>query len=60
MKKNFTLLLSTLFILNISFAQQRYIDEVFTSLDTTNNVLYGVNFGVLSGQLIPTGMTVPN
>jgi acetyl esterase/lipase len=58
MKKNFTLLLSTLFILNISFAQQRYIDEVFTSSDTTNDVLYGVNFGVLSGQLIPTGYVV--
>ena len=44
-----------------SFAQIRYIDPVFASIDTINNVTYGVNFSVMINDTlpIPTGMTIP-
>ena len=57
---------SLLFILSFlittyTFAQTRYIDPVFASIDTTNNVTYGVNFSVMINDTlpIPTGMTIP-
>ena len=57
---------SFLFILSmicstVSVAQTRYLDPVFASVDTTNNISYGVNFSILLNDTlpIPTGMTVP-
>ena len=62
--KKFTF--SFLFILSltwasISVAQTRYLDPVFASVDTTNNVTYGVNFSIMLNDTlpIPTGMTIP-
>ncbi|HIF14781.1 MAG TPA: T9SS type A sorting domain-containing protein [Bacteroidetes bacterium] len=59
MKKAFTFLLGLVICVNLALSQDRYLDEVFTTVDTTANVVYGVNYGVLSGTPIPTGMTVP-
>ena len=58
MKKTFTLLFGLVICVNLAWAQNRYLDEVFTTVDTTANVVYGVNYGILSGTPIPTGMTV--
>jgi hypothetical protein len=37
------------------------LDPVFSSVDTTNNVTYGVNFSIMLNDTlpIPTGMTIP-
>jgi acetyl esterase/lipase len=57
---------SFLFILtficsSVSFGQTRYLDPVFPSVDTTNNIVYAVNQSVLLGEALPvaTGATVP-
>jgi hypothetical protein len=46
---------------SISVAQTRYLDPIFASVDTTNNVTYGVNFSIMLNDTlpIPTGMTIP-
>ncbi|HYV93473.1 MAG TPA: T9SS type A sorting domain-containing protein [Chitinophagales bacterium] len=43
-----------------SFAQQRYIDEVFTQVQDTTNIVYGQNISVLTGapELIDLTMDV--
>lgn len=55
MKKHFTLLLMLLTI-GLS-AQERYLDEVFTDVEVTSNVIYGVNATVILlpqlGEAIP-------
>ena len=58
MKRTCTILLGLIISINLAWTQDRYLDEVFTSFDTTANVVYGVNYGVLSGQLVPTGYVV--
>jgi hypothetical protein len=57
---------SFLFILSmicstVSVAQTRYIDPVFASVDTTNNITYGVNFSIMLNDTlpVPTGATIP-
>ena len=44
-----------------SFGQTRYLDPVFPSVDTTNNIVYAVNQSVLLSEALPvaTGATVP-
>ena len=46
---------------SISIGQVRYLDPVFPSVDTTNNIVYAVNQSVLLGEALPvaTGATVP-
>ena len=41
-------------------SQTRYLDPLFT-VDTTNNITYGVNFSVMINDTlpVPTGMTIP-
>jgi hypothetical protein len=58
--------LSFLFIFSIicatnTYAQTRYLDPVFPSVDTTNNITYATNFSILLGDTlpIPTGYTIP-
>ena len=53
-----------LFVLSVIYsattiAQTRYLDPLFT-VDTTNNITYGVNFSVMINDTlpIPTGMTI--
>ena len=45
------------------FAQTptRYLDPVFPTIDTTNNIPYATNFSILLGDTlpIPTGATIP-
>lgn len=51
MKKTIRAILSliALFVFGQGHAQQRYLDEVFTDVTVTSNVVYGQNFGVLTG-----------
>lgn len=58
-KKFYSTILMLCLIATISQAQQRYLDEIFTDVDVTTNVVYGVNATVLLitdpnvGQAIP-------
>ncbi len=47
--KKFTLALAIL-ISQLSFAQTRYIDEVFSSVTVTQEILYATNISVLTGS----------
>ena len=58
--------LSILFFLTVIFASNtvaqttRYLDPVFSSVDTTNNTVYGVNYSVMvPGYVLPTGTEIP-
>ena len=57
MKRIFTLLIIALFVTTSNFAQERYLDEVFTDVTVTSDVEYGVNATVLhfsgAGEAIP-------
>jgi hypothetical protein len=59
MKKIILPFLSCIAILGSSYAQERYVDEVFTDFTVDNNIQYGVNFTVVAASLgipsIPTG-----
>ncbi len=61
MKKNFTLLFLFFFTISLT-AQDRYLDEVFTDVDVTTDVLYGVNATVLflatQGETVPIPLTM--
>jgi hypothetical protein len=48
MKKFLTLVTVLCFMVSVSFAQERYVDEVFTGVTVTSNVPYGQNFTVLT------------
>lgn len=58
MKRLFTLIALVAFSASALMAQQRYIDEVFTDVSVTTDVIYGVNATVLAlplvGEAIPT------
>ena len=60
MKKSFTLLF--LFLMVGLTAQERYLDEVFTDVEVTSDVLYGVNATVLflaqAGETVPVPLTM--
>src|SRR6185436_8334048 len=53
-----------------TFAQTRYLDEIFTDVTVTTNVIYGQNYGFITGAPVlqplvmdvyePTGDTFPN
>ncbi len=59
MKKILLPFLSCIAILGSSFAQVRYVDEVFTDFTVDNNIEYGMNFSVLAASqglpYAPTG-----
>ncbi|MEJ6686142.1 MAG: T9SS type A sorting domain-containing protein [Crocinitomicaceae bacterium] len=59
MKKILLPFLSCIAILGSSFAQVRYVDEVFTDFTVDNNIGYGMNFSVLAASqglpYAPTG-----
>lgn len=61
MKKSFTLL-TLLFISVMAFSQERYLDEVFTDVTVTQDVVYGVNATVLllpiAGEAVPQPLTM--
>lgn len=48
MKKILTLVTVLCFMASVSFAQTRYVDEVFTDVTVTSNVPYGENYTVLT------------
>lgn len=48
MKKILTLVTVLCFMATVSFAQERYVDEVFTDVTVTSNVPYGENYTVLT------------
>ena len=56
---NFLFIFTLLFATN-TIAQTRYLDPVFPSVDTTNNIVYGVNYTVMvPGYVLPTGAVIP-
>ena len=50
MKKSLRITLSICFLTLFANAQQRYLEEIFTSVDVTSDVKYGENYSVLSGS----------
>lgn len=62
MKKILLPFLSCIAILGSSFAQVRYVDEVFTDFTVENNIEYGMNFSVIAASqgvpYVPTGADV--
>ncbi len=62
MKKIILPFLSCIAILGSSYAQDRYIDEVFTDFTVDNNIGYGVNFSVIAASqgvpFVPTGADI--
>jgi hypothetical protein len=57
MKKLYTFLLMSVFFIGSTMAQTRYIDQVFSAVDITPNVLYSTNMSVLQGT--PTPQSLP-
>jgi len=59
MKKIILPFLSCLAILGSSYAQDRYIDEIFTGFTVDSNIVYGTNFSVIAAPQgfpsVPTG-----
>ena len=59
MKKIILPFLSCLAILGSSYAQDRYIDEIFTGFTVDSNIVYGTNFSVIAAPqgfpFVPTG-----
>ena len=59
MKKIILPFLSFLAILGSTFAQERYVDEVFSDVSVQSNIEYGMNFSVIAATLgipyAPTG-----
>lgn len=50
--KNFLRLIALMLVVVVSknsVAQDRYFNEIFTSTETTSNVVYGQNYGVITG-----------
>jgi hypothetical protein len=62
MKRIFTLLIIGLFATTSTFAQERYLDEVFTDVTVTSDVVYGDNATVLYfsafGEAVPIPLTM--
>lgn len=62
MKRIFTLLMIAFFATSSIVAQERYLDEVFTDVNVTSNVEYGVNATVLlfasAGEAVPQPLTM--
>ena len=62
MKKLYTLLMCLGLAISTLFAQERYVDEVFSSVKVTSDVVYGVNATVLFlptvGEAIPIPLTL--
>lgn len=56
MKKLFTLLSASALMFTASFAQNRYVDEVFTGVDITSDVKYAENYSVLTGTPVLTNL----
>lgn len=48
-----------LFFIGSAWAQQRYIDEIFTDVDVTTDVTYGVNATVLYLTVPQVGQAIP-
>ena len=57
MKKLYALLFISLLFVSSTFAQTRYIDQVFSAVDIAPNVLYSTNISVLTGA--PTAQGLP-
>ena len=57
MKKLYTSLLMSILFIGISTAQTRYIDQVFSAVDITPNVIYASNMSVLTGT--PIAQSLP-
>lgn len=58
MKRIYTLCLSMIFLISLNMsAQERYVDEIFTSVDVAENQIYGINATVLLitvvGEAVP-------
>ena len=64
MKKLYSSLIFSLLFISSTFAQTRYIDQVFTAVDIVPNVLYSTNISVLTGapaaQGLPMEVYTPN
>lgn len=62
MKKFYSLILFLALFVSTSFAQDRYLDEVFTDVQVTADVTYGVNGTVLFlpqvGEVVPQPLTM--
>lgn len=60
MKKFYSLILFLGLSVSLSFAQERYLDEVFTDVNVTSNVSYGVNGTILfigtAGEIVPQNL----
>lgn len=60
LNKLFALILSVAFL--SANAQERYMDEIFTSVDVTTDVIYGVNATILyvpvTGEAVPEALTM--
>src|SRR3954471_20500908 len=50
------LLLLSLFTVTTAWSQQRYLNEVFTSVNVTSNVRYGNNISILTGSPTATDL----
>jgi len=59
MKKNITSIIFAILIVNFTFSQTRYLDEVFDAVDVTDTVKYADNLSVILASqgvpLVPTG-----
>lgn len=62
MKRIFTLLFCLAFAIGTTQAQERYVDEIFTDVKVTSDVVYGVNatalFLPVFGEAIPIPLTM--
>ncbi|MFN0033380.1 MAG: T9SS type A sorting domain-containing protein [Flavobacteriales bacterium] len=58
MKKIFTIILSLMLCSSVTFSQ-RYLEEIFTDVDVTSNVVYGMNATVLAYQLYNQAVPQP-
>ena len=58
MKKIFTILIAITMSCSQSFSQ-RYLEEIFTDVDVTTNVTYGVNATVLLYQVYNQAVAQP-
>ncbi len=60
MKKFYSLILFLGLSVSLSYAQERYLDEVFTDVNVTPNVSYGINGTILfigtAGEIVPQNL----
>ncbi|MEM8889051.1 MAG: hypothetical protein AAGD28_13790, partial [Bacteroidota bacterium] len=62
MKKALTIFLSSILLMGLSlssFAQERYVDDVFTDVTVTDSVIYGLNFSIFPAFIGGDTMELP-